>query len=426
MKKFMVIWAGELISMIGSGMTAFAVAVYVYQLSGSAAAVSLATLCAYLPAILFNPIGGVLADRYDRRLMMILGDSLSIIGLLIILISIQTGIVGIFPILIGVAINSIFIGLLEPAYKATITDLLTEEQYAKGSALLQMAGASKYLISPFVAGLLLSIADIRLILILDIATIFITVITIQLVRKNIPYVKPIKKQRHFLHEIKEGFKVLSFNKTVSQLIFLMACVCFFVGIIQTMIAPMILAFANAKTLGTIESVSAVGMLIGSIIISSVKMKGGYVKTLILSFMTTGLFMALVGTTTNVLLLIGYCFMFFLTLPFINTCADVLLRMNIPNDVQGRAWGMISILTQAGYVVAYSISGLLAEFLFEPLLGKEGVLASTVGQWIGTGQGRGIAFMLIITGLTMVICACLFGFKKTIKKMGSMSDEVVTR
>lgn len=91
MKKFMMIWIGELISSIGSGMTAFAVAIYIYQLTGSATWVSVAALLAFLPTILLNPVGGVLADRYDRRLMMIFGDSFSALGLLFIFICIETG-----------------------------------------------------------------------------------------------------------------------------------------------------------------------------------------------------------------------------------------------------------------------------------------------------------------------------------------------
>ncbi|MGY0373189.1 MFS transporter [Clostridium sp. JNZ J1-5] len=104
MKEFIVIWIGQLISSIGSGIIAFAVAIYVYQSTGSATFVSLAALLAFLPTILLNPAGGVLADRYDRRFMMILGDSLSALGLLFMLISIQTSHRGITPIFIGVTI----------------------------------------------------------------------------------------------------------------------------------------------------------------------------------------------------------------------------------------------------------------------------------------------------------------------------------
>lgn len=180
MKNFIKIWAGELISNIGSGMTAFALSIYTYRLTGSVTWVSIVTMLAYLPTILLNPIGGILADRLDRRLMMICGDLFSAFGLIYILISIQAGSNSLAPIIIGVTINSVFVSLLDPAYKATITDLLTAEEYAKASGLVQIASNAKFLISPAIAGLILGIWDIRVILIIDILTIFITVFTIAL------------------------------------------------------------------------------------------------------------------------------------------------------------------------------------------------------------------------------------------------------
>ena len=174
MKKFLVIWAGELISCIGSGMTAFALSMYVYQMTGSVSYVSLVTLLAYMPTILLSPIGGVLADRYDRRLLMIIGDAFSGLGIAYILWQIQSGDFKIVPILAGVTFNAVFVALLEPSYKATVTDLLTEEEFDKASGMVQMAGNAKYLISPALAGVLLGIADIRLILVLDIATVIVT------------------------------------------------------------------------------------------------------------------------------------------------------------------------------------------------------------------------------------------------------------
>lgn len=131
MKKFLLIWSGELISSIGSGMTAFALSVYVYQTTGSAAYVFLITLLAYLPTMLLSPLGGVLADRYDRRLLMIIGDLFSGLGLAYVLWNIQIGSDSMLPIFMGVTFNAVFVALLEPSFRATITELLTEDEYAK-------------------------------------------------------------------------------------------------------------------------------------------------------------------------------------------------------------------------------------------------------------------------------------------------------
>ena len=251
MKKFLMIWSGELISSIGSGMTAFALSVYVYQITGSATYVSLITLLAYLPTVLLSPLGGVLADRYDRRLLMIIGDLFSGLGLAYVLWNIQAGSDSMLPICIGVTFNAVFVALLEPSFRATITELLTEEEYARASGMVQIAGNAKFLISPALAGILLAVADIRLILLIDIGTFLITVTTVAIVRKSVG--KAVKTERQSIgREIRLGFAEINKSKGIRILIILMSFVCFFVGILQTLTSPMVLAVSNAETVGIME------------------------------------------------------------------------------------------------------------------------------------------------------------------------------
>jgi len=416
MKKFMTIWAGEFIANIGSGMTAFALSVYVYQLTKSVTWVSVITILAYLPTILLNPVGGILADRFDRRLMMICGDLFSAIGLIYILISIQTGHGGMTPILIGLIINSVFVSLLDPSYKATVTDLLTEEEYAKASGLVQIAGNAKYLISPALAGLILGFADIRVILIIDICTIFVTVFAVASVRRTIEKVKPRQDKFNLIREFKEGMQIIVRNKGVTALVLLMAFMCFFIGFIQTLIIPMVLPISNARTVGIMESISAIGMLAGSMVIGILGIKKHYSKILVTALILCGCFMALTGISTDMAFILSASILFFTTLPFVNTCADVLIRVSIPNEVQGRIWGLISLLTQIGYVAAYAVCGILADHVFEPVMLENGRFAASIGKVIGTGEGRGIGLMLILAGLLMVAVAFILGNRKSIREI----------
>ncbi|WP_245742619.1 MFS transporter [Fontibacillus panacisegetis] len=86
-RKFLLLWSGQLTSAIGSGLTSFGLGIYVFQQTGKASAMALVTLLAFMPSLLLSAFAGVLADRYDRRLLMMLGDSLSATGLIYILIS---------------------------------------------------------------------------------------------------------------------------------------------------------------------------------------------------------------------------------------------------------------------------------------------------------------------------------------------------
>ena len=403
MKNFYKLWLGELISNIGSGMTAFALSVYIYEKTGSVSYVSLITLLSFMPSIVLSPIGGLLADRYDRRLLMIIGDLFSGLGLVYILWNIQAGEKSIVPIFVGITFSSIFTSLLEPSYRATLTDILEEENYAKASGLIQVAGSAKYLISPVIAGMILSVADIRVILLLDILTFITTCLMIFLVRKSMNSETQNYKKDSF-KGLLEGLFIIKENRGVYSLVIIMFFVCFFMGFIQILIRPMILALSSVKTAGMMESLCAAGLLIGSLWIGIAGIKKNYSKILAVACFFCGIFMSMTGVNENLNIIGISTFLFFSTLPFMNSCADVLVRVSIPNELQGRVWGLISLITQMGTVVAYIISGIMADYVFEPMFNKNGILVENIGIIIGTGKGRGIGFMLILSGIGMLIMA----------------------
>lgn len=414
--KFMIIWFGELVSSIGSGLTAFALAVYVFKTTQSATYVALVTLSMFLPTILLSPVGGVLADRFDRRLMMIIGDSLSALGLVYILVTMLTGDIKVWQICLGVMFSSVFCSLMEPAYKATVTDLLNEEQFAKASGLVQIASSSRYLLSPIIAGFLLVVTNVETILVIDICTFLVTVLAVSVVRKNTTRKTSNRKALNFRKDLKEGWNSIISAKGVFLLTILLMVVTFYIGFMQTLFTPMMLPIVNEKTLGTILSISAVGMLIGSMFIGIFNIKKNYSNILAIGLGFTGLFFSLMGLTTNIYFITIAGFMFFSTLPFVNTSADVLIRRNIDNEKQGRAWGIIGIISQLGYVFAYALSGVLADYVFSPALMPDGLLASTVGRVIGTGSGRGVGLLFMVSGIFIVILAIVLSKVRSVKML----------
>ena len=415
MKNFYKLWLGELISNIGSGMTAFALSVYIYEKTGSVSYVSLITLLSFMPSIVLSPIGGLLADRYDRRLLMIIGDLFSGLGLVYILWNIQAGENSIVPIFVGITFSSIFTSLLEPSYRATLTDILEEENYAKASGLIQVAGSAKYLISPVIAGMILSVADIRVILLLDILTFITTCLMIFLVRKSMNSETQNYKKDSF-KELLEGLFIIKENRGVYSLVIIMFFVCFFMGFIQILIRPMILALSSVKTAGMMESLCAAGLLIGSLWIGIAGIKKNYSKILAVACFFCGIFMSMTGVNENLAIIGISTFLFFSTLPFMNSCADVLVRVSVPNELQGRVWGIISLITQMGTVAAYIISGIMADYVFEPMFNKNGILVENIGIIIGTGKGRGIGFMLILSGMGMLIMAIVIWKNREIREV----------
>ncbi|EHJ52489.1 MFS transporter [Streptococcus macacae] len=416
-KYFLVLWGGQLISSIGSGLTSFGLNVYVFEKTGSALACSLVTLCAFFPLVFFTPISGAIADKFSRGKLMLIGDFFSAVCLGGMFVMISMGINNIPAICIWVFLSSCFAAILDPAYKATVTDLLTSEEFSKAGGLVQLASSAKYLLSPIFAGLIYQISGIYLILVIDMCTFFTTFFTVTYSRKVMNECQQIKDSKvHIVKDIAEGYKELTQTKGVKILLLLSIIITFYVGIIETLIKPMLLELTDSSTLGMILSLSAVGMLISSLILGVKGIQKGYLKSLSLSFLVMGITIMIIGCLTNLMWLSVVAFLFFLTIPVSNVCLDVLMRCNISKDTQGRAWGLISFISQLGYIVAYAVSGALADYVFNPLLSKNGALANSVGKIVGTGSERGIALMLIICGISMIVLSPFLKSGKSLKQM----------
>ena len=391
MKKFLLLWIGELISSIGGGLTSFGLGVYVFQKTGSAAGMALVTLLGFLPTLLFTVPAGVLADRYDRRVLMMIGDGFSGLGILYIFLCMLHGEANLVQICIGVFVSAIFSSLLDPSYRATITDLLSKEEFSKASGLVSLAGSARYLFSPVIAGLLLAYHDISLLLLIDVSTFFVTITTTFIVRRGIKAKQPTEKQS-FLESMKEGWRAIHIEKGVFVLVLCSSLITLFLGTLQILVEPMILSFSDSKVLGIVETLCASGMLASGILIGGFGIKKEYGKVLQISFFMAGIFMIGMSIFENLVSISIFGFFFFATLPLCNNCMDYLCRTNIPDALQGRAWGFIGFLSQMGYVLAYAVSGLAADGL---------------GSLSGMGVGRGAAMMIGISGVFLSLVAVTF-------------------
>ncbi len=398
--KFILLWSGELISSIGGGLTSFGLGVYIFRQTGSAAGMALVTLLGFLPTLLFSVPAGVLADRYDRRLLMMIGDGFSALGIIYILICMIRGGAELWQICVGVFVSATFSALLEPAFRATITDLLTKEEYSKASGLVSLAGSARYLFSPIIAGLLLGVSDVKLLLIIDICTFFLTVVSAAVVRSSIK-VDTVSEHAPFFESMKEGWEAVTANRGVFILIMISSVMTMFMGMFQILAEPLILAFKDAATLGVAETVCACGMLVSGLILGSRGIKRGYVRVLGISLAVAGLCMTGFGLIENIIPICIFGFCFFACLPFANNCLDYLARTNIADEVQGRAWGMIGFLSQIGYVVAYAVSG---------------VAADALGNITGRGVGRGAAYVVDVAGICLAIVAVICARTRSVRQL----------
>lgn len=400
---------GELISSIGGGLTSFGLGVYIFKTTGSAAGMAMVTLLGFLPTLLFSVPAGVLADRYDRRLLMMIGDGFSALGIIYILICMTMGEAKLWQISLGVFVSATFSALLEPSFRATITDLLTKEEYSKASGLVSLAGSARYLFSPIIAGFLLGVSDVKLLLVIDICTFFLTVASAAVVRKSIA-VKTESEREPFFKSMKGGWTAVRSNIGVLTLVIISSGITLFMGMFQILAEPLILAFKDARTLGIAETICACGMLVSGLVLGTVGIKGKYVRILGISLAAAGVCMTGFGLMENMIPICIFGFGFFSALPFASNCLDYLVRTNIADEVQGRAWGMIGFLSQIGYVVAYAISGIAADKL---------------GIMTGVGVGRGAALVVRIAGLCLFVLSIMVSLLKSVRQLEISTAEKTT-
>ncbi len=410
---FFIVWIGQFASSIGSGLTAFSLGIYAFEATHSATSYSLIILFGFLPSFLLQPIGGVLSDRYDRRLMMILGDIGSAVGLVFLLCMLYAGMESMWMLYLGAAFSSVFAAVHNPAYKASVTDLVDSDSYAKASGLVQLAESSRYLISPIVAGVLLHATNISMVLFVDIATFAVAAVTVLFVKSTVDMDRVHTVPAHILDDLKSGLSYTFSHRGLPWLLVITSLVTFSVGFVQTLLGPMILTFTDARTLGITFSLAASGMLISSVFIGTLSRTRKHSAVLSIAMAFAGFFYFLLGISVNIYFIGLTGFFFFCALPFINTSLDVLIRGSVENHMQGRVWSIVSVITQFGMVAAFGISGILADNVFNPLLQANGAFAGTIGRFIGTGQGRGIGLMFMLAGILVMLIAFSIGKMKFI-------------
>ncbi len=434
--RFLIIWVGELLSTIGSGLTAFSLGIYAFKLTGQATSSTMVTLLTFLPAFLLRPIGGVLADRIDRRLLMIFGNFGSALGIGLVFLLISPKAQNLWMIYPGITLSSIFFAFQNPAYKASVSDFLPKELYAKASGLVQLSGSAQFLLAPLIAGFLMSVIDIKYILVIDIMSFVISAVNILWVRSTMKTdADSIVKstEAHFFKEMAEGFRAVVIDRGILILILVVSLVLFYIGLLQALYGPMLLSFTDARTLGTSQSICAIGMLLSSLIIGVLGGKKRRVFILSLSLGLMGIFFSLIGIHESIWAIILPGFLFFFTIPFVNSSIEVLIRQNINNEKQGRVWALIGVITNFGSMIAYAAAGFLADKIFNPLFMPGGALADNLGRIFGVGKGRGIAFIFFVSGIFVVILAVIIFRSKSIRRLdlntgsddGIIYDEVQT-
>jgi len=403
-RTFLVIWAGQLVSLTGSGLTGFALGVWVYQGTGSVTQFALISLFTALPGILFSPIAGALVDRWDRRLAMILSDTGAGMCTLAVAILLALNRLEVWHIYALMALSSTFSAFQWPAYSAATTMLVPQEQLGRASGLVQLGQAFAQIASPLLAGVLMGVIHIEGVIFIDFATFLVALFTLMAVRIPRPKItaEGAASQGSLLHEAAYGWHYILARRGLLALLLMFAATNFIAGIVQVLFTPLVLSFTNAAMLGVILSTGGLGFLAGSLVMSvwggpKVRVKGIYAFSAL-----QGVVLFAAGLPPSVLVLALAAFVFFFGIPIINGCSQAIWQVKTAADVQGRVFAVRRMIAWSSLPLAYLLAGPLADRIFEPLMAEEGVLASSAGAIIGVGPGRGIGLLYIVLGIISLV------------------------
>lgn len=401
---FLIVWFGQLVSLTGSGLTSFALGVWVYKSTGSVTQFSLILLSAMLPCILISPVAGALVDRWNRRWCMIVSDSGAGITTAVLALLLATGSLEIWHIYLAVSLSSVFKAFQLPAYTASTSMLIPKKYLARASCVVRSGEACAQLISPLLGGVLLGIVKLQGVILIDLVTFLFALTTLLLVRFPNTKTAAVSEdgKASIWQDVVYGWTYIAVRPGLLVLLILFALDNFVTGVVEVLFTPLVLTFASVTELGTIQSIAGVGMVLGNL---TMTIWGGP-RSLICGIFAFDLFTHMIilafGLRTSLPLFALLNFLFFFSTPIINGCCDAIFLRKVAPEVQGRVFATIRMIWMSCIPLAYVVAGPLAERIFEPLMAKNGLLAGSIGEIIGVGPGRGIGLLFI----TMEIIAIL--------------------
>ena len=181
MPAFIIVLVGQMISLLGSGLTGFALPIWVYQQTTSATALAMMGFFFVTPMLVFSPFAGAIVDRSNRKLMMMISDLAAGATTIVVLILYTTGTLQIWHLYITNAISGLFQAFQWPAYSAAITTMVSKEHYGRASGMMSLTEIGPGLLAPFLAAALLGVIGLKGILLIDILTFVVAVLALLLV-----------------------------------------------------------------------------------------------------------------------------------------------------------------------------------------------------------------------------------------------------
>ncbi len=407
LRGFVLIWVGQVFSMVGSQMTHFAMGIWAWEKTGQATPLAMVGFFSFAPLIVFTPIAGVLVDRWNRKLVMALSDIGAGIVTITIFILLLTDNLEIWHLYITGAVGGIFGAFQWPAYSAAITLLVEKKHYARTSGMISMAESGTGIFAPILAGILLPLIDVTGIIVIDLVTLVIALLFLLMV--FIP--EPTNKVRDensgaFFRELIYGFRyVLDRSSLLNlQLVFFFGNL--FSSIAFTLFTPMILASTSGDStvLGGVQSAGAVGGLVGGLALTAWGGPKKKIHGVLLGWILFGAFgLGLMGLGRVTPIWLAASFLGMLVNPMLNGSNQAIWQAKVVPEVQGRVFSVRRLIAQITAPISMAVAGPLADDVFEPAMtNQDHWLGQLLGPIFGNEPGSGMSLLIFLSSI-LVVC-----------------------
>jgi len=407
MPAFILVWIGQIISILASGMSHFALSLWMYEQTESATAMGLMQVFFITPFLIMSVPAGVMVDRYNRKLMMMLSDFAAILATGMIFVLYALGRLEFWHLYVAAVLNGLGNTFQWPAYSAAISTMVPKEQLGRANGLMSLMEAGPGVLAPILAGALYPLIGLTGLLGIDVATFFIAIGALAFV--YIP--QPQRTQEGaqasggMLKEAWSGFQYIFTRPSLLglQMVFFFGNL--FSGMTFTLLAPMVLARTGQDSIiyGSVQTIGAVGGILGGVIMSIWSGLKRRQFGVIFGWMMEGIFFVMLLGAGRGLPVWGLAMVLGGIIgALINTSNQAFWQAKVAPDLQGRVFSARRLIAWFTQPIAPVIAGTLADYVLEPAMRTESTLSTTFSGLVGTGPGAGMSLLMIFCGVTITL------------------------
>jgi amino acid adenylation domain-containing protein len=385
LRAFYTVAGGQFVSMLGNALSVFALEVWAYQRSGRVLDLALVILLATLPAVLATPLGGALADRVDRRRIMLGADLVSGLAMAVLAVLLATGNLTLPGVCVIVTMTATATAFHQPAYLAAIAQLVPKPYLPQANAFSQLGLGVGTVLGPMAGGALLALTGLGGVVAVDVASFAIAVTTLLAVR--FPDRLFPRREEPFRRAVTGGWRYLARRRPLLLMIGFAAVLNLLAAMALVALPPLVLSFAGIPALGLITTIGGLGAALGGLLM--IPWGGTRRRTtgMILSVLGIGAGTVLMGLNASVPLVATGLALRMAALSIMNAHWLAIIQVKVGPHLQGRVLATNLLLALATQPI-----GLLAAAPF----------ASTLSD----SPGPGMAHLLVITGTGLIIWALL--------------------